>query len=158
MLSNSAKYCKCLSERPMTTLDGALHFTIVTHVCTHFKFAELEHPLQPLCTHQRRLATLQVQLAPVLLKSLSRWLCLFCRRCWAVVVSNAGLACFSIYPSCCTGPAVLCRIWSIWPQIGGENSQCHLVTCYCGVCSLKGNVFWKIGQNDPALINVQTHL
>lgn len=51
VLPNSAKYCECLSESPMTTLAGALDFTIAARVCTHFRFAELEHPLQPLCTH-----------------------------------------------------------------------------------------------------------
>lgn len=47
VLSNSAKYCECLSERPVTTVAGAPDFTITAHACTHFRFAEAEHPLHP---------------------------------------------------------------------------------------------------------------
>lgn len=48
VLSNSAKCCECLSERPLTTFGSCPPFH--HHVCTHFRSAELELLLQPLCT------------------------------------------------------------------------------------------------------------
>lgn len=96
-----------------------------------------------------RLVTLQVQLAPVLLKSLSHWLWLRLLMLGSCD-KECGADTLQYLPFLLHWSALSLRFWSIQPQNGG---WLNLVICYFVVCSLKEIFILEKGQKDAALIN-----